>query len=415
MYAAGVGRKGPDALRVLVEHAFQPRESLTSWLDSLVECTASLFPSELGAVGRLWDGHGLRTVGSYAVHVRSPRVARTFMRHHERSAHRIDFLREGRSSTGPHSARRILKRWSPTDPYLRGLLETFDDVGVQDMRHLTSCDGDGMWLTLGIVQTESRPLAGRASCWTRVGRQLALALHAQRCFDALRVRFDGGAGDTHHRLREALCELDARCSGLHLEESVELWCELARGTFRSIDVFDCDGRRYHVLAPAFEDGAELPGQLSSSELELAGYVASGKSEKWIALTLGVARSTVDAHLDVVLAKLGQRSRLDLIKAFRVQHGYAVPALSLRAHALGSRCYLLAFDLAPSETNDGCSHPSLTSAQWRVSRLALQGLSDRAIAQRLELSPHTVSHHLRHAYARLGVGNRAELVAALRRA
>lgn len=409
-----MGRPGPNALRVLVEHAYEPRESLRAWLDSLVEHTASLFPAELGAVGRLWDGQRLRTIGSYAVEVQSSRAARAFTRHRGRSAHRIDFLREGCPRRGPHSARRALTRAALTDPYLRSMLQTFDHAGVHDMRHLTSCDGEGMWLTLGIVQGEPRPLVGGAECWMRVRRHLAAALHAQHAFDALRARFERGASDTHRRLREGLRELDAESPGLHPEESVALWCELARGAFRSIDHFECEGRRYHVLAPAIDDGPEHQGQLTSSELELAGFVAGGKSEKWIALTLGVARSTVDARLEIVLAKLGQRSPLDLIKAFRVQNGYAVPAISLRAHALGSRRYLLAFDLAPSNRHERRSPPSLTSAQWRVARLALQGLSDRAIAQRLELSPHTVSHHLRHAYARLGVGSRAELFAALNR-
>lgn len=38
----------------------------------------------------------------------------------------------------------------------------------------------------------------------------------------------------------------------------------------------------------------------------------------------------------------------------------------------------------------------------------QGLSNREVAERLFLSPHTVSSHLRHVFAKLGVNSRVEL-------
>lgn len=52
--------------------------------------------------------------------------------------------------------------------------------------------------------------------------------------------------------------------------------------------------------------------------------------------------------------------------------------------------------------------SLTAAELRVVRLVAQGLSNRATAEQLFLSPHTVDTHLRHAFAKLGLSSRVEL-------
>jgi DNA-binding CsgD family transcriptional regulator len=56
---------------------------------------------------------------------------------------------------------------------------------------------------------------------------------------------------------------------------------------------------------------------------------------------------------------------------------------------------------------------LTPSERRVSELAAQGLSNDAIASRLQVSPGTVKTHLEHIYAKLGVHSRRELI--LRRA
>ncbi|MDT0344050.1 ATP-binding protein [Streptomyces litchfieldiae] len=52
--------------------------------------------------------------------------------------------------------------------------------------------------------------------------------------------------------------------------------------------------------------------------------------------------------------------------------------------------------------------SLTLAELRVVRLVAQGLTNRAAAERLFLSRHTVDTHLRHAFAKLGISSRVEL-------
>jgi DNA-binding CsgD family transcriptional regulator len=52
--------------------------------------------------------------------------------------------------------------------------------------------------------------------------------------------------------------------------------------------------------------------------------------------------------------------------------------------------------------------SMTAAELRVARLAATGLTNRAVADELDLSPHTVESHLRHAFHKLDVRSRVEL-------
>ena len=52
--------------------------------------------------------------------------------------------------------------------------------------------------------------------------------------------------------------------------------------------------------------------------------------------------------------------------------------------------------------------AMTDAELNVARLVAQGMSNREVAQRLFVSPHTVSGHLRHVFAKLEVNSRVEL-------
>jgi DNA-binding CsgD family transcriptional regulator len=71
------------------------------------------------------------------------------------------------------------------------------------------------------------------------------------------------------------------------------------------------------------------------------------------------------------------------------------------------------DLGERRRRPPASHPStgwagLTRSELAVVELVAEGATNRAAAQRLHLSPHTVSSHLRHAFEKLGVRSRVEL-------
>jgi len=52
--------------------------------------------------------------------------------------------------------------------------------------------------------------------------------------------------------------------------------------------------------------------------------------------------------------------------------------------------------------------ALTGAEAQIARLVSDGITNREIADRLFLSPHTVNSHLRHIFAKLAINSRAEL-------
>jgi DNA-binding CsgD family transcriptional regulator len=52
--------------------------------------------------------------------------------------------------------------------------------------------------------------------------------------------------------------------------------------------------------------------------------------------------------------------------------------------------------------------SLSGAETEVAGLVSGGITNREIADRLFLSPHTVNSHLRHIYTKLAINSRAEL-------
>jgi DNA-binding CsgD family transcriptional regulator len=63
--------------------------------------------------------------------------------------------------------------------------------------------------------------------------------------------------------------------------------------------------------------------------------------------------------------------------------------------------------APSERAED-SWDRLTDPERTVAQLVAQGLSNRQAAERIFLSPHTVSFHLRKVYRKLGISSRVEL-------
>ena len=72
---------------------------------------------------------------------------------------------------------------------------------------------------------------------------------------------------------------------------------------------------------------------------------------------------------------------------------------LRAHGVRRR-------LAPPRPRSGWE--ALTDAERSVARLVAEGLTNREVADRLVVSPHTVSTHLRRAFAKLSINSRADL-------
>jgi DNA-binding CsgD family transcriptional regulator len=74
----------------------------------------------------------------------------------------------------------------------------------------------------------------------------------------------------------------------------------------------------------------------------------------------------------------------------------------RLRALGVRRRLTT---AEPETHGWAA---LTTSERTVARLVAEGLTNREVADRLFVSPHTVNSHLRHVFTKLGINSRVEL-------
>jgi DNA-binding CsgD family transcriptional regulator len=51
---------------------------------------------------------------------------------------------------------------------------------------------------------------------------------------------------------------------------------------------------------------------------------------------------------------------------------------------------------------------LTASEISVAQLVAEGLTNREVAERLFVSPHTVNSHLRHVFTKLRINSRVEL-------
>jgi DNA-binding CsgD family transcriptional regulator len=83
--------------------------------------------------------------------------------------------------------------------------------------------------------------------------------------------------------------------------------------------------------------------------------------------------------------------------------------SLRANGEPPREHHPLAKLRPGHDLAGSgSWDSVTEAERRISRLVSSGLTNKLIAEKLSLSPHTVDAHLKHIFAKLGIHSRVEL-------
>ncbi|MEU9738567.1 LuxR C-terminal-related transcriptional regulator [Micromonospora chersina] len=130
-----------------------------------------------------------------------------------------------------------------------------------------------------------------------------------------------------------------------------------------------------------------------------------------------ARATLDGGPDELLAVADGFAARELIV-------YAAEATAMALHRMGRRggatgparerlADLLRRCDEVSTPALRLLRPTLTEREWEIGRLAADGSTSRAIAERLFLSTRTVENHLQRIYSKLGVAGRAELRAALR--
>jgi DNA-binding CsgD family transcriptional regulator len=79
-----------------------------------------------------------------------------------------------------------------------------------------------------------------------------------------------------------------------------------------------------------------------------------------------------------------------------------------AQQLGPRARAASFEDAITGAEPATSGwAALTTSELTVARLVAEGLTNREVAERLFVSPHTVNSHLRHVFSKLAINSRVE--------
>jgi DNA-binding CsgD family transcriptional regulator len=165
--------------------------------------------------------------------------------------------------------------------------------------------------------------------WTRVAAHLAAGHRLVRARDAATDAVLDPCGRMHHLAagvdrdeREALSvatrTIDHARGKLRRTDAaraVALWQGLVAGRWTLVDQFDHDGRRF-VLAKKNPPDVLRWESLSERENQVLAYAAHGRSHKMVAYLLGISATAVSAHLTKAAEKVGARSRLDLVAAYR---------------------------------------------------------------------------------------------------
>jgi DNA-binding CsgD family transcriptional regulator len=214
----------------------------------------------------------------------------------------------------------------------------FRTMGIADVFFVNGLDplGVGCFLTAKLAAQHRAPAAERA-VWSRVAAHVAAGHRLQRRLaaaapsdltagaDAIleptgkvqHAADDARSPQARASLRDAVLAIDRARGALRRTspgEAVDGWKGLVAARWSLVDHFDADGHRY-VVARRNEAAAPRPRTLTSRERQVVGYAQFGHTNKLIAYELGISASTVGVLLSRAAAKLGTRSRAELLAAF----------------------------------------------------------------------------------------------------
>ncbi len=134
----------------------------------------------------------------------------------------------------------------------------------------------------------------------------------------------------------------------------------------------------------------MAAKLTCRELDVLRLLARGLSNRLIARLLDISEKTVKNHLSSIYLKIGATHRTQA-------------ALYARHVDLTDPGETAPF--APLPEKD--APPALTAREQSVLRLLAVGLSNRIIAQKLDISENTVKNHLSSIYLKIGATHRTQ--------
>lgn len=312
----------------MVEAAYRLVDRPQAWVDGVMGAAKGLLDRGAGVVSYTYriDGHGRMTLTSEPRFTGGelPPYAAEGIRYAERTPPTL--VRHMFAGEPPIVTLRSL--WSSL-PHERfpdyRLLEDMSKHGLVDYVAVRGCDPTGAGLMLGaLVSTAPQSLCdGETERWRLLRAHLLAGLRLRGALEDEAVIEPGGRvvhaeGDARGaRARDALrrCARDIdRARGAPGRRdpagALRAWHALVSGRWSLIDRFDADGRRYFV-ARRNDPHLAMPRPLSARERQVLAYAALGYANKHIAYTLGLAPSTVSAHLRNAMRRVGATSRASL--------------------------------------------------------------------------------------------------------
>jgi DNA-binding CsgD family transcriptional regulator len=248
-----------------------------------------------------------------------------------------------------------------------------------------------------VVASELR--SGRRGRETELAGLLARARRGTPGLRGLPVFLSGYAERNYDAFREAE-RLARRAGNVWLQISALVWmlaiepqAPTARRLHRLLDI---TAWRRPILTP--------PDVAADAALAMTVTGERGRSILELALTAGrpaVTTEVVMRHLDDTnVTSAARAAAVDVLGLVGTMQARDILArLSKRNDEVGRSAAKLSSHVRPNIT--------LSEREVEVLSLAADGLTNRQIAERLYLSPHTVARHLANARAKLGASNRVD--------
>lgn len=133
---------------------------------------------------------------------------------------------------------------------------------------------------------------------------------------------------------------------------------------------------------AREHVSPCAGALAEEDL---GILLSAQEEKNGALGAAALRSALQRFVQI-----GSQGDIERIRAFMEEHGTPVTSTPRQGRPATA------------------GWEALTETERSIAHLVSDGLTNRQVARRVSLSPHTVNYHLRAIFRKLGIGSRVEV-------
>ncbi|MFO0749721.1 MAG: helix-turn-helix transcriptional regulator [Myxococcota bacterium] len=405
----------------LIETAYRPSLAPETWLDQVVGA-ARAFDQGLGvfAAYERFDAGGRQRLGFRSQG--NPELQRFLAEVSPHSQPIADLFAQRMVTVG--SLRAIIGERHPAarDAFFAAL----GRIGIDDLWGIGATHPETGFVLVLCWPTRAVVAPRGFGYWARTGAHLAAAVRLRGAFarhggvdpaailtpDGRVVHATGVVAarrDVRARLADGVRQSE-RARGSEradAERSLDLWQALTAGRFSLVDRVERDGRRF-VLALPNEVGGPSPFALSAREQAVVRWVLDGASNKVAAYAMGLSLGGFSGQLTRAMRKLHVRNRTELQTLAARSQGVPSSQADLTTRALGYAAVPLVAAPDAPRADAPPELAALAPGQRELLALVAEGLSNRAIGERLAVSPHTVRNRLATLSARLGGRSRSEL-------